>query len=183
MLSKPLTLPVVLIALTACATSNDLKTDETGSDCPPEVKRLFESIDGDWALSIEADEGWTGYGSSRIEWASSLKCGVSEITNAVYNQESDAHFENTSSALLVYDELSETIKVLTSDRRGYTHIGISPVASSLTFEILKPEGALSTRRIQYRDIETDSFEWIWQGWNSTSERWDDRLKIVYETDQ
>ncbi|MEO1552448.1 MAG: hypothetical protein AAFR82_00835 [Pseudomonadota bacterium] len=179
MLTKRTGLSIALLALSSCANVQTAAISEA-AQCPTDVDAIFDSIVGEWTLSVQADEGWTGYGSSRISWDVDQKCGLSERTVAVFNQESEDPFESKSTAYIVYDDLSETIKILTADNRGYVHIGIAAVAQPFRFEVLKPSGEAPNRQIQYRNIQPESFEWSWQGRADRSDEWEDRLIINYE---
>ena len=179
MQAKTLSLSAVMFSLCACVSAQTSETPKAKA-CPADVEAIFTSIVGEWTLSIEADEGWTGYGSSRISWDADQKCGVVEQSRSVFNQESEDPAQNQSTTYLVYDELTETIKVLTSDTRGYVHIGIAAVDTPLNFEVLKPASETPTRRIQYRNIEPGAFEWSWQGRSAVPEMWKDRLVINYD---
>jgi len=81
---------------------------------------------------------------------------------------------------IVYDELSEAIKILTADNRGYVHIGIAAVEQPFSFEVPKPFGETPNRQIQYRNILPKSFKWSWQGRADHSDDWEDRLIKNYE---
>ncbi|MEL7541508.1 MAG: hypothetical protein AAGJ51_11445 [Pseudomonadota bacterium] len=178
MFTRNIAISTIALTLTACVNAQPVPT-ETAGDCPAEVERIFGSMIGEWTLAIQADEGWTGYGSSRISWATDKKCGVFERSVAVFDQESEAPAENISTAHYVYDALSETLKVLTSDDRGYVHIGIAAVTEPLKFEVLKPDGEIPNRQIQVQNIQSESFEWSWNGRASPSEDWQKRLVITY----
>ena len=167
------------LALAACASAQP-STIEADRDCPASVGEIFESIVGDWSLSIQADEGWTGYGESTISWASDKKCGVYERSLAVFDQESESPSENSSTAHLIYDELSETIKLLMADDRGYVHIGIAVVETPLRFNVLKLADTPPNRQVQFRNIEPQSFEWSWNGRASPTESWEKRLTVSYQ---
>ena len=177
--AKTLSLSAGILSLCACVSAQTSQSPIARA-CPAEVDAIFTSIVGDWTLSIEADEGWTGYGSSRISWDTDRKCGVVEQSRSVFNQESENPAQNRATTHLLYDELSDTIKVLTSDNRGYVHIGIAAIDTSLSFEILKPSGETPNRRIHYRSIQPGAFEWSWQGRATESEGWNDRLVINYD---
>ncbi|MEM7458301.1 MAG: hypothetical protein AAF331_02450, partial [Pseudomonadota bacterium] len=134
---------------------------------------------GEWDLAIQADEGWTGYGSSSVSWAADKKCGVFERSVAVFDQESEAPAENISTAHYVYDALSGTLKVLTADDRGYVHVGIAAVTEPLKFEMLKPDGEIPNRQIQIQNIQSQSCEWRRNGRTSPTQDWPKRLVITY----
>ena len=173
----------MLFALCACATAQENPAPApalSGKACPADVQAFFKTIVGDWTLSIQADEGWTGYGRSRISWAADKKCGLIERSVSVFNAGSEDALDTSSTSHLVYDELSETIKVLSADNRGYAHIGLAAVSAPFNFQILKPAGEMPNRRIQYRNLAPGSFEWSWQGRTSAADDWVDRLVIGYE---
>jgi len=173
-------LSFVALCLTACASAQTHAGTVT-MQCPAEVEGIFASIVGDWTLGVEADEGWSGYGSSNIAWNQNQKCGVVETSIMVFDPDGEDASENRATAYLVYDELSETIKILTADNRGYVHIGIAAAKAPLAFEILKPADEVPNRRIQYRSVESGAFEWSWQGRETQSDDWTDRLVIKYQS--
>lgn len=179
---EKIALVAIAFSLSACAETHPT-LDQTIGDCPQNVQALFDMLEGEWTLSIQADEGWTGYGTSRMSWATDQKCGLIERSVSVFNQESDTPFENRSTTHLVYDELSETLKVLTSDARGYVHIGIAVVEDPLNFDVLKPNSETPNRRIQYQNIQPDSFEWRWKGRDSAVTPWEERLAISYRKER
>jgi hypothetical protein len=179
MLTKRTGLSILLLVLASCA-NVQISHTSGANGCPTEVEAIFASMVGKWNLSVQADEGWTGYGSSSISWSQDQKCGLFERTFAVFNQESESPFENKSTAYIVYDDLSETIKILTADNRGYVHIGIADVEQPFSFEVLKPFGERPNRQIQYRNILPRSFEWSWQGRGNQAGDWEDRLIVKYE---
>lgn len=153
---------------------------ESGPDtCPAPIAAILTPMVGDYVLTIKADEGWTGYGSSSISWDANRPCALSERSDAVFNQESETPTSNGSTALIVYDALSETLKTITSDERGYVHIGVSPPEVPFRFQILKPAGTFPTRQIQYREMSARGFDWVWQGRADPSDPWTDRLIIKY----
>lgn len=171
-------------ALSACAVGDARLINQTGTlqACPVEAGQTLAKLTGDWTLSIEADEGWTGYGTSSITPDASLLCGVREKTDAVFDQESDTPIETRSVAVISWDTLYEVMKVMSSDDRGYVHLGQhrGAVNGDLAFEILRLEQDTSTRRMVYRDISEDSFKWVWQGRVEAGDPWEDRLIIDYE---
>ena len=179
MLAKTLCFSAAFLSICSCTSAQTLTAPKVGQ-CPNEVESIFASIVGEWSLSIRADEGWTGYGNSSISWDADQKCGVIERSFAVFNQESETPSENRSTTYLLYDELSETIKVLTADTRGFVHIGIAAVEKPLIVDVLKPSGEASNRRIQYRNFELGSFEWSWQGRADVADFWHERLTKSYE---
>lgn len=177
-------LPLSALLSAGCVSNlySDLQAQpevELGS-CDAPAAPMMQQLVGNWTLSITADEGWTGYGESSIVWDTSRTCGLSEISNAVFNQESETPMDNRSTTLLVFDTLSETMKLLTSDSRGYVHLGFGADPTGLSFEIARGDGSAPTRRIQYRDISADAFEWVWQGRAGSDEPWQDRLTINYD---
>jgi hypothetical protein len=144
---------------------------------------MFAPLVGDWTLAIRADEGWTGYGTSTIGWDADRPCALAEVSQSVFNQESDTPMETRATALLVFDQLSETVKTLTSDDRGYVHLGMArPLprpATPMRFGILKGDGTPPTRQILYRAFGPEGFEWVWQGRADSAAPWADRLVITY----
>lgn len=178
MMPKNLALVLASVALSACATAEPSNAS-VDRDCPPEIQQIFASMIGEWTLTIRADEGWTGYGESTIAWTDEPGCGVIDATTSVFNQESETPLENSSDTILAYDKLSETIKVFTSDDRGYVHIGIAAAETPLSFNIIRSAEAPPTRQIQYRNIQADAFEWSWRGRAGPTDAWADRLVIAY----
>ncbi|MEO0466697.1 MAG: hypothetical protein AAF216_09155 [Pseudomonadota bacterium] len=164
---------------TACTSTNASTIKARSGDCPAVAAVTLNALAGDWTLSINADEGWTGFGESKIRWDEGRKCSLIETANSVFNQESETPFENRSSAILIVDELSDVMKLLVDDGRGFVHLGESSGLDSLDFEILRRGGNPTTRRIQYRSFEADSFVWAWQGHGIESGEWEDRLVITY----
>lgn len=173
---------VTAFGLAACVTAPAPSAPQAAAipeACPMTVVGVLAPLVGDWTLAIQADEGWTGYGTSTIGWDADRACALSERSEAVFNQESESPFENQSTALLTYDALSETIKTLTADNRGYVHLGVSALEAPLRFAILKADGTAPTRQIQYRNPSEDGFEWVWQGRADADAPWADRLIITY----
>ncbi|MCI5048418.1 MAG: hypothetical protein MRY59_13035 [Aquisalinus sp.] len=150
--------------------------------CDEPVAEVLEQLIGTWSLEIEADEGWTGYGQSTIARDPLRACSLLETQSAVFNQESPTPFQNTSTSLIIHDTLSDTLKIVSNDRRGYTHLGFSTgrTLEDLTFEVGQAGGRPSTRRIHYRHITEDSFEWVWQGRPDENSQWQDRLTVRYD---
>ncbi|MEM1144697.1 MAG: hypothetical protein AAGI88_19110 [Pseudomonadota bacterium] len=178
-LSTLVAAPILLLSLQQSRAAEPT-THSTFCEAPGAA--FLSSLIGEWALELEADEGWTGYGKSTISWDYSRVCSVLDTQVAVFNQESDSPFENKSTHLISADSLSGTLKLLSSDRRGYTHLGISGQESGnedLAFEIIRPGGGTPTRRILYRSVKPESFEWVWQGLVEDEESWVDRLVITY----
>ncbi|MEO0548363.1 MAG: hypothetical protein AAFZ91_00475 [Pseudomonadota bacterium] len=170
------------VLCSACAAIPEelVETPESASMCDAETGAALQMLVGTWSLHIEADEGWTGYGESTIAWDSSHVCGILETSEAVFNQESETPFENRSTSLIVFDSLSETMKLLTSDRRGFVHLGFgSDDLMDLSFEIGQLGMSDAVRRIQYRKLSASGFEWVWQGRDAAETPWKDRLMIVY----
>ncbi|MEL7111190.1 MAG: hypothetical protein AAGJ68_11830 [Pseudomonadota bacterium] len=179
---KQTALVAASFALVACASAQpDPSTQDHA--CPAEIEQLFSSLTGDWTLAIRADEGWTGYGESTFIRTSDPSCGVGEATFSVFNQESENPMEVQSSAILAYDKLSKTIKILTGDDRGYTHIGIASPEMPITFDVIQSTGEAPVRQIQYKNMEDGAFEWSWRGRASATEPWADRLVISYTKTQ
>ena len=168
------------ISLAACVTAPEASKAAAIPDaCPAPVVAVFAPMVGTWTLAIQADEGWTGYGTSTISWDAGRACALSERSEAVFNQESDTPFYNQSTAVVAYDALSETIKTLTADNRGYVHLGVSSLEAPLRFSILEADGAAPTRQIRYRALSEAGFEWAWQGRTEANAAWADRLVITY----
>lgn len=170
------------LSLAACVTAPAPGAPQAAAipdACPTPVAAVLAPMVGNWRLALQADEGWTGYGTSTISWDNGRACALSERSEAVFNQESETPFENQSTVLLAYDALSETIKTLTADNRGYVHLGGSSVEAPLRFAILKSDSAAPTRQIQYRALSETGFEWVWQGRADADAPWADRLIITY----
>lgn len=169
---------------TSCVSTSTPRVETINAQpqgCAPEVAQTLEQLVGRWRLDIRADEGWTGYGESIIEWDTSLKCGIIEKQNALFNKESETPLITDSVSILVFDALSETLKVFTSDSRGYTHLGLSGgrISEGFVFEIAQATNRPATRRIKYQNMQADSFEWAWQGRANEGADWGDRLFVRY----
>ena len=180
---RHVTIAAACLTLSACAVSADRSINQTGTleTCPAEAGKTLAMLVGDWTLNIEADEGWTGYGASSINRDRSLLCGVQETTDAVFDQESDTPMETRSVTVISWDTLSEAMKVMSSDDRGFVHLGQhrGAVTGDMAFEILRLEEDAPTRRMVYRDITEDSFKWVWQGRAEVGDPWEGRLIIDY----
>jgi hypothetical protein len=150
-------------------------------ECKPEVAMLLGRFVGEWSLHIEADEGWTGSGHASIAVDKLHVCSLFETSNAVFNQESDNPVPTNTKTFLIWDNLSESLKVMSSDNRGYVHLGQSRDVDSdiLNFDILRMDQTAPTRRIVYRDLSADQFTWVWQGSVDKNTDWQDRLTIKY----
>jgi len=173
-----------LIAVTVgCSTMQPERRagEFTPTSCEAPVAQELERLRGSWRLELQADEGWTGYGESVITWDPLRSCSLVETQTAVFNQESPNPFENASTQVLIFDSLSGTLKILSNDRRGYTHLGLGDglELDGLSFDIARIGNELSERRIHYRNFEPNSFEWVWQGRSVEDSVWQDRLVVRY----
>lgn len=173
-----------LIAVTVgCSTTQaEQRAGElTVTSCEAPVAQELERLVGSWRLELQADEGWTGYGESVITWDHLRSCSLLETQTAVFNQESPNPFENASTQVITFDSLSDTLKVLSNDRRGYTHLGLGDglALEGLSFYIARKGNEQSERRIHYRNLAPNSFEWAWQGRLEEDGEWQDRLVVRY----
>ena len=172
-----------LIASVLCIVCTYLQADTNSPmGCSKAAKEMLDNFVGEWSINIEADEGWTGYGSSQIRYAPSLVCGTLETSDSMFNQESEAPVSIYATTLIAWDKLSNGWKVMSSDSRGYVHLGQNTnlEGNSLSFDIIRVGQIIPTRRIVYRDIDPEQFTWVWQGRAKEEETWKDRLVMKYK---
>lgn len=176
-------LGVLVMGAGACAqpVAEQDEAIHSPATCQASAWPMLEGLVGDWALTITADEGWTGFGTSTITRDSAKPCAIIEGADAVFNQESDTPLETRFNAVIVWDRLGEVLKIMSSDDRGYVHLGQngSLIKGTLAFEILRLDQSTPTRQIVYKDITEDGFVWVWQGRSDDSGGWEDRLTIKY----
>ncbi|MEM6412036.1 MAG: hypothetical protein AAF683_10925 [Pseudomonadota bacterium] len=166
-----------LVLVAGCALTLDPAPRPAVPETCPESYGELSVVLGSWTQSIIADEGWPGAGTSTIEFSGDAGCTLEESGSFTLNTD-EGPVVSYSANRIAYDILSGKWKLLSTDSRGFTHVGIGDFdGDSLSFDIIRtPDEA--PRRIIYRNLSSDNFEWIWQGQDETG-AWADRLSISY----
>ena len=159
--------------------------------CPAEAVAIGLLLQGAWVTTIETDEGWDGQGTSRFEIDVRRHCALVEHSKFSLDRGDGDLVTSDTMVVYAWDVLTNAWKLLSTDSRGYTHIGLAadPNVSDWTFEILRGGGEVSTRRIVYRGLRSTSpsgnfttFEWVWQGRENADDEWHERFVSRYERD-
>lgn len=173
------TLPVLLLVMAGCglAIAKD-GAESLPEGCPAAYAELAPLL-GTWSQSIVANEGWPGEGESTMAFEGGFGCVVEERGSFTLFTD-EGPIVSSSANRIAYDVLSDRWKLLSTDSRGFTHIGIGGPTkkNDWAFDIVRETGEPG-RRIAYRGISDTGFQWIWQGQDDTG-TWLDRLVISYE---
>lgn len=132
-------------------------------------------------MSMQADEGWEGGGESVVTMAPDRNCAVTEEAEFTLDVGDGRMVESKSTTVIAWDDLRGRWKLLSVDSRGIAHLGVAaaPSEGDWTFTVVHEDGPSADRRIAYRNIEDNSFDWVWQGRDSETDEWHDRLVARY----
>ncbi|MEL6360826.1 MAG: hypothetical protein AAFR21_07040 [Pseudomonadota bacterium] len=152
------------------------------NDCPEPTRLMVHRLSGDWSTSVSTDEGWQGEGTSTFEVDPSRGCALVERGVFALDTGDGNIIKSKSLAVYAWDDLSSVWKLMSTDSRGYTHVGLGVEAGdrNWAFEIQKAAGQIADRRVLFRPREdAPGFQWVWQGRDGGDAEWHDRFVSVY----
>jgi pimeloyl-ACP methyl ester carboxylesterase len=136
---------------------------------------------GDWTISVETDEGWTGEGQINFRREAERGCLVVLQGEFVMHAGERGDIYSRNFGALARDSLDERYELFVTDSRGYTHFmaGGPEANGDWAFEVVTG-GEPVLRRELWRAVAADRFERVWQGRESEDAPWADRLVQGYE---
>lgn len=161
------------------AGKSELSNDASLCASEPQSQAVF--LVGDWTTTLSTDEGWSGSGESSIFFDVARNCTIVERSVFSLDIGGGETVESNGLTVLSWDALSESWKLLSAESRGYTHMARASEhpSQNWAFEVINDDGDAPTRRVFYRFITENEFEWIWQG-RMDDGSWGDRLVAHYK---